>query len=284
MSKTLFDLRRQTQQELSDYYATEEANALWRILLVELLGYKQTDLLVCPETKIPKKAEKQMAEALENLKQYRPIQYILGYSYFGDLHLAVNENVLIPRPETEELIAWIVERIDFEPTHVLDIGTGSACIALSLAKHFKNSRVEAIDVSAPAVYLAKQNAKRNHIENCYCYQHDILYDELAEDACYDLIVSNPPYITQKAKADMSKNVLDYEPHLALFVPDNDPLLFYRQIARLGRKHLSRRAFVFVEINEDFAQDCMELFRQESYSEVSLRQDINGKDRMIAARF
>ena len=241
-----------------------------------------------------------------------PVQYVLGEADFCGLTLKVKPGVLIPRPETEELVAWVVENVkansnllpltsNLSPFKLLDIGTGSGCIAVALAKKLKEAEVEAWDVSDDALEIARENAKRNGVQvktskvdvldinansnsqlSTVNFQLSTLTSHLSPLTSYNIIVSNPPYICEEEKAEMERNVLEHEPRLALFVPDDDPLLFYRRIAELGLSLLKEKGLLFFEINRRFGEEVVKMLQGKGYREVELRQDMFGNDRMVKA--
>ena len=218
---------------------------------------------------------------LSRLQKNEPIQYVLGKETFCGLDFEVDSNVLIPRPETRELVEWIVaDRKSSASSHILDIGTGSGCISISLAKFLQGSKVEAWDISQGALDVARRNAQRNGVE--VLFRHQDVLDALPGGAIYDVIVSNPPYITEKEKLDMEANVLDWEPSTALFVPDADPLLFYRKIAELGLSMLKTGGALYFEINRAYGQETISMLESLNYSQIELRKDEWGNDRMIKA--
>jgi len=217
------------------------------------------------------------------LKEYKPIQYILGETEFFGLNFSVNQSVLIPRPETEELVELILKNHSGENLKILDIGTGSGCIAISLAKNMPSAKVYAIDISEDALSVAKENATRNQVEIQF-FQQDILA-ELPDNIFnekLDIIVSNPPYITPIEKYSIHDNVLKYEPHTALFVPQNNPLLFYERIADIGHSLLNKSGFLYFEINALYGKEICQMLQTKGYSNIKLYQDISGKNRMIEA--
>jgi len=223
---------------------------------------------------------------LEQLKKEIPIQYLLGSTSFYGLNFEVNSDVLIPRPETEELVDWIIKdclifRNDVT-LKIVDIGTGSGCIAISLAKNLPNAQVFAIDVSGKALATAKKNAELNNVEVTFI-QKNIL-ETASLDFQFDIIVSNPPYVRNLEKVEINKNVLDNEPHLALFVDDNDALVFYRKIAELAQKSLSKNGQLYFEINQYLGKETVALLENLGFENLELRKDIYGNDRMIFAEF
>jgi len=213
------------------------------------------------------------------LKKHVPIQYILGETEFYGLPFRVNDSVLIPRPETEELVDWIrSENNRNEALNILDIGTGSGCIAIALKHEFPNAAVEAFDISDKALETARSNAGLNKLDVEFS-KVDIL-NVADQSKKWDIIASNPPYIPELEKSEIEANVLEHEPHLALFVPDNDPLLFYRHIALFAKKQLNPNGKLYFEIHRDYGKECMELLASLGFSEIELRKDISGNNRMI----
>ena len=223
--------------------------------------------------------------AVKDLLKNKPIQYIIGETEFCDLKFKVNESTLIPRPETSELIMKIVESQKPKAKSqksILDIGTGSGCIAISLAKHIAGSKVYALDISEKALEIAKENAANNNIEVTFIHD-DILSLRNNIDAKFDIIVSNPPYVRELEKAEMRDNVLNWEPHTALFVSDNDPLIFYRNILEFAKTHLNEKGEVWFEINEYLGKEMTELCKTMGFSDVEIHKDFRGKERVILAR-
>lgn len=265
--------------QLSGIYPKSEINYFIRIILHEVCGLSTTDIAL---RKFNDLSDTQLANIIEitsRLRNHEPIQYILGKTEFYNIQLQVNPAVLIPRPETEELIDWILsEKKSFR--HILDIGTGSGCIAIALAKNISKSEVDAWDVSPAALETANVNAKNNKVRINFS-QVDILNDEIG-DKTYDLIVSNPPYVAESEKQEMEPNVLDFEPHLALFVSDSDPLIFYRKIADIAIKQLIPGGELFFEINRAKGSDVVSLLTQKGFTDVQLRKDLSGNERMIKA--
>jgi release factor glutamine methyltransferase len=223
-------------------------------------------------------------EILEKLKQEIPIQYILGTTSFYGLEFEVNQNVLIPRPETEELVDWIISTNDArqQPNNlkILDIGTGSGCIAISLAKNMPKAQVFAIDVSEKALVTAQKNAVINKVEVTFLQKNILETSDLEQQ--FDIIVSNPPYVRHLEKQEIKKNVLDNEPHLALFVEDHDALLFYKKIAELTQKSTSKNTQLYFEINQYLGSEMIDLLEKRNFKNIQLKKDIYGNDRMICA--
>lgn len=267
--------------DLKDIYPREEINSFFYMLCKSCLNKNRLDLALDPNLELSAENSAVFLEALKSLKKEYPIQYIIGHSEFMELLLEVNEQVLIPRPETEELISWIIEsQPEDSPVSVLDIGTGSGCIAVVLAKQLSKSKIDAMDVSEKALEVAKRNAARHNVDIDF-FRRDIL-DGKGLSKTYDIIVSNPPYVRESEKHHMHANVLKYEPDLALFVSDNDPLLFYRHIAKLALNGLAPKGLLYFEINQYLAKDLQGLLEMLGYENIELKKDIYGADRMIRA--
>ena len=230
---------------------------------------------------IQKNIEDLLQEDIKKLQNNYPIQYIVGEVEFLNCQIAVNENVLIPRQETEQLVDWMMqENSRTHPNYILDICTGSGCIAIALAKKYPDSQVSAIDISSSALQLAKQNAVNNHVHVDFVCQDILQWPKWSGRQKYGLIVSNPPYVLNMEKEQMSPRVLDYEPHVALFVEDKKPLLFYEQILQFAQDHLLPKGQLFFEINENFGGEMIDLLKYYGYQSIVLKQDLNGKNRFI----
>ena len=279
-SNRICDIERFAYSELQEVYSADEIRNLLRILFEEYLGWDLTTWLLSKQKTINQSDLLKINFAIKDLKRHRPIQHILGKADFCGMTLAVNENVLIPRPETEGLVELAKSRLQ-SPQRILDLCTGSGCIAIALAKVFPNAEITAVDISEKALEVARQNAWNQEVEIEFL-QADVLNDSLDQLPEYDLIVSNPPYVRELEKSEMQPNVLDYEPHLALFVPDNDPLLFYRRIAEIAHKHLVTNGLLIAEINENLGEETAELFCTNGF-ETSLHNDFKGKTRFAAGR-
>lgn len=278
----LKDYRTYFIEKLTPVYDVMEAESFFSIALEELKGWRRVDLAMHPKAILSGDEIGKWNAILSQLEQQKPIQYIFGKAHFYGLEFLVNENTLIPRPETEELVEWIITENQARGImKVLDIGTGSGCIAISLAKNLPDAKVYAIDVSEGALEMAKKNATHNNAEVTF-WQKDILQaDSLPEQ--FDIIVSNPPYVRNLEKEEIKKNVLEYEPHLALFVDDNDALLFYRKIALLGKSTLKENGRLYFEINQYLGNETIEMLEQMGYKSVTLKQDIYGNNRMVSCR-
>ena len=263
-------------KQLNGIVQEREIISLAYISIDFLLGYNRSDCIIHSDKDITSEVSDRIKEIIADLKTNKPIQHIIGETEFYELKFKVNEHTLIPRPETEELVKWILQH---EFTSALDIGTGSGCIAIALRKN-KSAEISAIDVSESALLVAKENAKINEVEINFLLQ-DILKTTALPKV--DVIVSNPPYVLDKEKEIMLDNVLNNEPHLALFVPDNNPLLFYKKIAELAFTSLSKNGLLFFEINERFGKQTVAMLNAIGFVDIELKKDINDKDRMIKAK-
>lgn len=273
------------RSELVEHYDDEEINRLAEWCFEEFIGWTKTDLLLNHERTVNESDLLKFNFAVKDLKRGRPIQYVLGKVYFHGLEFFVDNNVLIPRPETEELVQLVLdeERGKKRTLVIIDIGTGSGCIAIALKKKIPHAHVYALDVSVGALAVAKRNATTNDADI-----HFILSDVLDKNAhahipaCH-VMVSNPPYVTEHESGEMLPRVKDYEPQLALFVKDNDPLIFYKSIAQLAKSKLKESGLLVFEINEQLGYETCILLQQEGYRDVRLLKDTQGKDRFVLAR-
>ena len=278
---TLPEIKSLFLQKLNRLYPETEILSFFHLLLEHHFGTRKVDLALEPELMRKEWPDGLFLEALRELEEERPIQYIIGSAEFAGMKFMTNENVLIPRPETEELVWWILETKDIKPPFkILDIGTGSGCIPISLALKLPGAEVHALDVSEGALELAGENAQRLGADVNF-FKLDILTAENLTDH-YDVIVSNPPYVRLSEKNEMRGNVLRHEPDLALFVHDEDPLLFYRKIASLSREALNENGMLFFEINESLSEQTQEILSELSFRNIEVRKDIYGKNRMIRA--
>lgn len=283
--------------ELGAIYPKEEIDSFFYSCIEHYLNLERFILAIQPGYTLNKDEEQPLFEALSELKLEKPLQYILGTAHFMDLELHVDENVLIPRPETEELVQWILLDAERPPARrvgsrmviersrndhslrILDIGTGSGCIAIALAKHLPDAKIYALDVSEGALSVAKENAASNGVDVTFLHQ-DILNPEINLE--FDVIVSNPPYVRELEKNEIQRNVKDFEPDTALFVSDEDPLLFYRAILGFAENHLSENGKLYFEINQYLAEETKALFNTRNFSEIELRKDMFGNYRMLKA--
>jgi len=280
--KTISDTILFIRNELSGYYPPEEINSMAMIILEHVSGHERPFLHAHPHTKIPNSAYLQIQDIVFQLKSHRPLQYILGETEFYGLTIRVNESVLIPRPETEELADLIIRETKYKTCSILDIGTGSGCIAIALAHLLPECRVTGVDISENALELARQNAYENGVSgNTVFLQADILKQSSFKQQ-FDIIVSNPPYVRESEKSAMQPNVLDHEPGTALFVPDADPLIFYRAIAKGAENWLNPNGKIYLEINEALGKETADLFIQYGFANCKIVKDINGRNRMVTA--
>ena len=267
-------------EKLSGYYTQSEVSALTRIIAFEMLGVPQMTFFLKDNVELTHEQEALLYNTINRLQEYEPIQYIQGYSDFCGLSFKVTPATLIPRPETSELVEWIAADHSCKAVNILDIGTGSGCIAISLAHKLPESKVTAWDISNDALAVASENSCNNGTE-ITLEQVDILSYE-PNSAHFDIIVSNPPYIKENEKSAMHNNVLDWEPHTALFVPDSDPLLFYRTIAKKGLTLLKPGGTLYFEINRAHGAETVEMLADLGYTGIELRKDFADNDRMIKA--
>lgn len=275
MQKTIQHIR----AELAPYYPQTEISGFIQLIMDSVLGLSYTQLILEKERVLKSKECECINSIVNRLKKYEPIQYILGTTLFYGLMLDVAPGVLIPRPETEELVSWISKTKLPERAKIIDIGTGSGCIALALKNELTDAELLGVDVSGEALALAANNAQKNNLEVTF-KKADILQWNNIIWPQFDVVVSNPPYVLDSEKKQMQANVLEYEPQLALFVNDNDPLVFYRNIAQFAQQQLKKGGLLFFEINENMGDEMEKLVKQLEFSNVELRCDINGKTRML----
>ena len=268
------------RQALHDIYPPGELRSLTKIICCDLLGQDAIDYYLGKDITLSVKEEQELESILARLRNFEPIQYILGEARFMGRTFRVAPGVLIPRPETEELVEMMLKELS-PVSRVLDVGTGSGCIAISLAKELPESQVTAWDVSGEALSIAATNSKALQASVRF-EQRDVLTYEPCVADCYDVIVSNPPYVTEAEKQEMEHNVLDWEPSLALFVPDTDPLRFYRRIAVLGLEMLTPGGKLYFEINRAFGKDTVAMLCESGYRAVRLQKDISHNDRFVIA--
>jgi release factor glutamine methyltransferase len=270
----------------------QEIESFFFILTEYLHNLKRVDVALNPNFKLSDAEVEKWNCILTELQQEKPIQYITREAWFYGLKFEVNENTLIPRPETEELVEWIIEsqksKVQSHKLEILDIGTGTGCIPIALKANLPQANVSAIDVSEKALEVAKRNAELNTVEINFIQANILEVSDLSKlqtpnsqlPTNFDIIVSNPPYVRVLEKQEIRKNVLDYEPHLALFVEDNDALLFYRKIAQLAIKNLTSNGLLFFEINQYLGNETVELLQNLGFKNIELRKDFYGNDRMI----
>lgn len=268
------------QKLIAASYAEAEASALARWILEEEFGFSTLELYAGKDTDFPMEKRNRLNGILVRLARFEPIQYIIGKTEFCGLTLKVSSDVLIPRPETAELVDWIVSDCPQSGLRVLDIGTGSGCIAITLAERMVEAEVSAWDISERALAVARENALHNNVRIAFSCMD--VFNEPTGTSVFDIIVSNPPYITESERAEMERNVLDYEPETALFVPDTDPLRFYRRIAHIGNQMLKPGGKLFFEINRAYGSETAAMLKYGGYSQVEVRSDSYGNARMIKA--
>lgn len=267
------------RDELKAVYADTELKSVSRLLISNITGFNFTQILVNKNTIFSEHQRELLNNYIEKLKNGMPVQYVLGETEFCGLHFKVDESVLIPRQETEELVEWVVKEAN-PRSMILDIGTGSGCIAVALKHLLPDAEVCACDISAESLKTARENAAINNAD-VHFFQTDILIEKNSERK-YHIIISNPPYIPLQEKNEMLSRVKDFEPECALFVPDDDPLLFYRKIAQYASANLHPGGKLFFEVHRDYGKACMSMLNEMNYQQVQLQQDIVGNDRMIRA--
>lgn len=278
---TIRQLSQYALQELKDTYNPQEIQSICRIIFLDVLQYTKIDIHIRKNDILDESFVDKFFEIVRLLKNGHPLQYIIGETEFSGLKFSLNTSTLIPRPETEELVLLAAERLD-AGKKVLDIGTGSGCIAISLAAACADAEVTGVDISPEAVEIARTNALRNGVNTEFLVR-DILHFETETWPSYHLIVSNPPYVRECEKQEMQRQVLEHEPHRALFVPDSDPLLFYRRIAEFGCRYLLPGGYLYLEINEALGNETAALLEKYNYRQVQVLKDLFGKDRFISAQ-
>ncbi|MBE9511912.1 MAG: peptide chain release factor N(5)-glutamine methyltransferase [Bacteroidetes bacterium] len=279
-STNIGELSSRFKRELKEQYTLPELQNFLYLIFQNLMDLSKTDIHINHGKEIPDHFMFKINEIINELKEYKPIQYILGETEFYGCDIKINQNTLIPRPETEELVRWILDETDGNRCKIFDIGTGSGCIAVALAKNNISAKVFASDHSEEALKVARENAGINNTDIIF-FHFNINFPETSDVlGLYDIIVSNPPYVTESEKRQMKKNVLKYEPHDALFVPDSDPLIFFRVILEFAQSKLQSGGNIFFEINERFGKQMIQLLEKFNYHNIILRKDINNKDRMI----
>jgi release factor glutamine methyltransferase len=272
------------RNELKDVYSQPEIGEIIKLIFYTLKGYSFTDLVLKKDLQLSDPDKETIRNIIRRLKQHEPVQYILGQTEFYGMTLKVNPSVLIPRPETEELVHWIVTAQTVPPVMVLDIGTGSGCIALAMKKSFENAEVYGCDISGEALQLAYENAELNRLDVSF-FQADILgWEQFANWPDADIIISNPPYVPEKEKSSMSPNVLDFEPSSSIFVRNEDPLLYYRKIIDFASEKLPYKGQLFLEINEHYPVETEKLLQTAGFGKVELRVDLQNKPRMVKGVF
>jgi release factor glutamine methyltransferase len=278
--------------KLRSIYPDGEAGQITDWVMESLTGSKKAERMIYKNSAITDKEESQLQQLTERLMQHEPVQYVLNEAWFCGLKFYVDKNVLIPRPETEELVEWVMKEAgsrksevgnDEHKIRILDVGTGSGCIPIALKRKLRKADVWSCDVSETALQIAKKNAETLGVDVNFLL-FDFLNKEKREQLpSFDIIISNPPYVPEKDKQQMQPNVLNYEPHTALFVPDNDALVFYKAIAEFGKGHLNTNGIIYAEIHEDLGEAVSGLFKSAGYI-IELKKDMQGKERMLKAEF
>ena len=286
---TLKELKDLFIENLTTTYPKEEILSFFYLLIDHKLKLSKVESTLSPTKEISKEHIDFFLDTIAELKCEKPIQYIIGETQFYGLPFQVTRAVLIPRPETEELVAWILSDIKVNAdVNILDIGTGSGCIAISIAKNLPNAKVFALDVSKNALEIAKQNASINNVDINFIEQNVLAVKSITnkqkELLAFDIIVSNPPYVRVLEKQELKNNVLKNEPHLALFVEDNNPLLFYDKIAETAKRQLKKDGSLYFEINQYLGKETMELLKQKGFTKIELKKDLFENDRMIKATY
>ena len=280
---TISAARAYFKERLQTQFSESELKSMWKQLICKRFDWNDSEFLLSSENRMSESDLLYVRSFVKRLQANEPFQYILGETTFCDLTILCDSRALIPRPETEELVAWISELLNLNS--IIDVCSGSGCIALGLKSNFSKSNVFGVDLSQDANNLAQSNAIRNNLSVDF-FIADVLdlNSEFWKNVdSVDLIVSNPPYITQNEKAFMNPNVLDYEPHLALFVPNDSPIIFYERIARLALQKLNQNGFLFFELNPDFADQVIEMLKILGFSNIELKNDLQGKKRMLKAQ-
>ncbi|MES1220551.1 MAG: peptide chain release factor N(5)-glutamine methyltransferase [Bacteroidota bacterium] len=269
--------------KLRSIYSEGEASQITDWIMESLTGSKKTERMLYKNAVITDKEELQLQQYAERLMQHEPMQYVLNEAWFCRYKFYVDKNVLIPRPETEELVEWIITNCKFpiDQLSILDIGSGSGCIPITLKRKLRKAEVWSCDISNEALQVARKNADQLSV-NVNFFQTDFL-NKVQRDKLpmFDIIVSNPPYIPEKDKNEMQPNVVKYEPHIALFVPDNDALVFYKAVADFGKQHLNINGTIYMELHENYSKEVVQLFQSENYS-AEIKKDMQGKDRLLKA--
>ncbi len=282
-SNRVRDIEKYYVDSLAGIYPEGEIKMFVRMLFEDIMGWSHAELLINRDTTVNQSDLLRFYWAAEDLKRYRPIQHIVGYVDFCGCRIGVDNTTLIPRPETEEIVMSVFDKLsERPPQRVLDLCTGSGCIAIAVAKHWREAEVTAVDVSSEALAKARQNADSNNVEVRFV-QKDLLEErEYRDFELYDLIISNPPYVKESERREMSRNVLDWEPERALFVSDSDPLLFYRAIAKIAETHLSADGLMVLEINEKLGEAMVRLLTERGF-DATIYNDFRGRQRSVMAK-
>lgn len=281
---TVEGARKETLQAIVHIYDTNEAANIAEIALEYVTGLRRTERALKKYISLSQEQEQSLSQIIVRLRTHEPIQYITNVAWFGGMKFYVDKNVLIPRPETEELVDWIIKEVKIQGSSpkIVDIGTGSGCMAIALKSNLPHAEVWACDVSDEALTVARLNADTLQATIDFVPLNFLDKEQRKQLPHVDIIASNPPYVPRQNQEELPKNVVDFEPSVALFVPDDDPLSFYNAIADFGKEKLKKGGLVYVEIHESFGGQVKELFQSKGYSSVQLKQDMQGKDRMLKA--
>ncbi|PWH87177.1 peptide chain release factor N(5)-glutamine methyltransferase [Brumimicrobium oceani] len=270
-------------EKLNDIFTEREKKQIAKMFLMHYMQYDASEILLNKDSTIPQGVEEKLENSIIQINKGKPVQYVLGWTHFYGLDLITDRRALIPRPETEELVNWIVDTWQGRSPKILDVGTGSGCIALSLKSAISKSNVFGVDVIQNALDLANENAIQLKINVQFDFANALKLHDYSHYK-WDLIVSNPPYIPLDNKEQMKDHVLDFEPESALFVPNNNPLLYYKAISLYARDHLVPKGSLFFEVHEEMAKDVEAVLKSYGFNQIEIRQDLQGKDRMIHAQF
>jgi release factor glutamine methyltransferase len=281
---TIQETRKELAAGINSIYHESEAGNIADLLLEHYTGLSRTELTIKRDILLNNEQASSLANAEKRLLQHEPVQYIINEAWFYGLKFYVDKNVLIPRPETEELVDWVISNIKFpfENLRILDIGTGSGCIPISLKRKLRKADVWSCDIIEAALSVAQKNANELGAAINFLQLNFLTEAETASLPSFDIIISNPPYVPENNKAEMNKNVLDFEPHTALFVPDSNTLLFYKAIHLFAQKHLSENGSVFLELHADYANLTQQLFLHGGFEKVEVKKDMQGKERFLHA--
>jgi len=274
--------------QLRTIYPEEEADQITDWVMENLTGSKKVERMIYKNTSITDKEKLRLQQITERLMQHEPVQYVLNEAWFCGLKFYVDKNVLIPRPETEELVEWIIStpiaiggKFPIDTLKILDVGSGSGCISIALKRKLRKAEVWSCDISEDALQVAQKNANDLSVDVNFLHLDFLNKKQREKLSSFDIVVSNPPYVPERDKEQMQPNVLKYEPAMALFVPDNDALIFYKAIADFGKRHLNKSGTIYIEIHENIGEAVSQLFLSSNYS-IELKKDMQGKERMIKA--
>lgn len=280
---TVNEMMNRFGEKLNDVFSDREKRHISKMFMMHYMNQDGTDLLLNRKQEVAEDVVQKLEKAIEKINSGKPVQYVLGHMYFNDLKLKVDSRALIPRPETEELALWISKMWKHDSPKLLDVGTGSGCIALTVKDEIPKSNVFGVDVIQNAIDLARENAEQLKLDVKFDFANALKLEAYSRYK-WDVIVSNPPYIPIEEKDEMNDHVVDYEPDTALFVPNDNPLLFYRAITLYAKTHLVPKGSLFFEVHEEMAKDVEKLLISNGFSQVEIRKDLQGKDRMIHAQF